>query len=203
MEHKISSTGNCGSHINKFTIISCSPLCNVFADLGYSVSSSFYRSQTGRCAAENDRWVTPNKRMPVATQVGRRRVNPAGMSGSGHWLTGDDGKKVNLHVCFQHSSWFLDGKKALSHMHCFSLWRPTCFPLYFGYVFIVVLHWIWAAGLYLQRWPGVNWKGCLPTIPKGDMLIPLWLISKHYPCLHHTSFIHKISIFWFIFNLSI
>ncbi|EEE61724.1 hypothetical protein OsJ_16231 [Oryza sativa Japonica Group] len=55
-----------------------------------------YRSQTGRCAAENDRWVTPNKRMPVATQVGRRRVNPAGMSGSGHWLTGDDGKKVYI-----------------------------------------------------------------------------------------------------------
>ncbi|KAF0892506.1 hypothetical protein E2562_016812 [Oryza meyeriana var. granulata] len=53
-----------------------------------------YRSHIDQCAAANDRWVTPNKRTSVATEVGRRRVNPSGMSGSGHWFTGDDGKKV-------------------------------------------------------------------------------------------------------------
>uniref|UniRef100_A0A0D9W9S1 Uncharacterized protein n=1 Tax=Leersia perrieri TaxID=77586 RepID=A0A0D9W9S1_9ORYZ len=56
-----------------------------------------YRSQLDRSAADNDRWVTPNRRTSVSTEVGKRRVNTSGMSGSGHWFTGEDGKKV--YVC--------------------------------------------------------------------------------------------------------
>uniref|UniRef100_J3M1K7 Uncharacterized protein n=1 Tax=Oryza brachyantha TaxID=4533 RepID=J3M1K7_ORYBR len=53
-----------------------------------------YRSQIDRCASANERWVTPNKRTSVGTEIGTRRINPSGISGSGHWFTGEDGKRV-------------------------------------------------------------------------------------------------------------
>jgi hypothetical protein len=41
--------------------------------------------------------VTPNKTTPVPTDFGKRRVHAGGtQSGSGHWFTGEDGRKVNL-----------------------------------------------------------------------------------------------------------
>ncbi|KAL5214829.1 hypothetical protein ABZP36_003981 [Zizania latifolia] len=52
------------------------------------------RRRFDQCASANDRWVTPNRGASVATEVGTRRVNAGGISGTGHWFTGDDGKKV-------------------------------------------------------------------------------------------------------------
>lgn len=54
-----------------------------------------YRNQFGRSGDANDRWVTPNRRTSVPTDVGKRRVHASGsQSGSGHWFTGEDGRKV-------------------------------------------------------------------------------------------------------------
>jgi len=54
-----------------------------------------YRSQFGQCGDANGRWVTPNKTTSVPTDFGKRRVHAGGtQSGSGHWFTGEDGRKV-------------------------------------------------------------------------------------------------------------
>ncbi|KAG8066336.1 hypothetical protein GUJ93_ZPchr0004g39052 [Zizania palustris] len=53
-----------------------------------------YRRRSDQCASANDRWVTPNRGASVATEVGTRRANASGISGTGHWFTGDDGNKV-------------------------------------------------------------------------------------------------------------
>ncbi|CAN6276986.1 unnamed protein product [Urochloa humidicola] len=56
-----------------------------------------YRGQFHSSAAANDEWVTPRS-IPVPTDVGRRRrVHASGnQSGSGHWFTDDNGKKVYI-----------------------------------------------------------------------------------------------------------
>ncbi|CAL5014796.1 unnamed protein product [Urochloa decumbens] len=52
------------------------------------------RGQFRSSAAANDEWVTP-RRIPVPTDVGKRRVHANGsQSGSGHWFTNDSGRKV-------------------------------------------------------------------------------------------------------------
>ncbi|KAG2574890.1 uncharacterized protein LOC120641842 isoform X1 [Panicum virgatum] len=57
-------------------------------------SLSYSRQFSSSMTANND-WVTPNRRIPVPTDVGKRRVHASGtQSGSGHWFTGDNGKKV-------------------------------------------------------------------------------------------------------------
>ncbi|PUZ48987.1 hypothetical protein GQ55_7G289800 [Panicum hallii var. hallii] len=57
-------------------------------------SLSYRRRFSSSTAANND-WVTPNGRIPVPTDVGKRRVHASGtQSGSGHWFTSDNGKKV-------------------------------------------------------------------------------------------------------------
>ncbi|XP_062183665.1 uncharacterized protein LOC133887713 [Phragmites australis] len=54
-----------------------------------------YRREFGSSGAANDGWVTPNRRIHVPTDVGKRRVHASGtQSGSGHWFTGEDGRKV-------------------------------------------------------------------------------------------------------------
>ncbi|KAJ1272861.1 hypothetical protein BS78_06G235100 [Paspalum vaginatum] len=54
-----------------------------------------YRRQSSSSAAANDDWVTPNRRISVPTDVGKRRVHASGTpSGSGHWFTNDSGRKV-------------------------------------------------------------------------------------------------------------
>uniref|UniRef100_A0A453D0P6 Uncharacterized protein n=1 Tax=Aegilops tauschii subsp. strangulata TaxID=200361 RepID=A0A453D0P6_AEGTS len=62
----------------------------------YSVEENLnYRSQFGQSSGANDRWVTPNSRTSVPTDFGKRRVHAGGsQSGSGHWFTGEDGRKV-------------------------------------------------------------------------------------------------------------
>lgn len=64
----------------------------------------FSRSQFGQSSGANDRWVTPNSRTSVPTDFGKRRVHAGGsQSGSGHWFTGEDGRKVRM-FNFQSSS---------------------------------------------------------------------------------------------------
>ncbi|TKW06692.1 hypothetical protein SEVIR_7G256100v4 [Setaria viridis] len=54
-----------------------------------------YRRQFHSSAATNDEWVTPNRGIPVPTDVGKRRVHASGtQSGSGHWFTNDSGRRV-------------------------------------------------------------------------------------------------------------
>ncbi|XP_062226823.1 uncharacterized protein LOC133925032 [Phragmites australis] len=54
-----------------------------------------YRRQFGSGGAVTDGWVTPNRSISVPTDVGGRRVRANGtQSGSGHWFTGEDGRKV-------------------------------------------------------------------------------------------------------------
>ncbi|XP_037487275.1 uncharacterized protein LOC119365730 isoform X1 [Triticum dicoccoides] len=63
----------------------------------YSVEENlnYSRSQFGQSSGANDRWVTPNSRTSVPTDFGKRRVHAGGsQSGSGHWFTGEDGRKV-------------------------------------------------------------------------------------------------------------
>ncbi|VAH36823.1 unnamed protein product [Triticum turgidum subsp. durum] len=56
---------------------------------------NYSRSQFGQSSGANDRWVTPNSRTSVPTDFGKRRVHAGGsQSGSGHWFTGEDGRKV-------------------------------------------------------------------------------------------------------------
>ncbi|KAF8649684.1 hypothetical protein HU200_064225 [Digitaria exilis] len=53
-----------------------------------------YFFPVGVGAANND-WVTPNSRISVSTDVGKRRIRASGsQSGPGHWFTSDSGKKV-------------------------------------------------------------------------------------------------------------
>ncbi|TVU14862.1 hypothetical protein EJB05_38358, partial [Eragrostis curvula] len=50
--------------------------------------------QFGSSGAATTGWVTPQGSIPVPTDVGRRRVHASGtQSGSGHWYTGEDGRK--------------------------------------------------------------------------------------------------------------
>ncbi|TVU16104.1 hypothetical protein EJB05_39654, partial [Eragrostis curvula] len=50
--------------------------------------------QFGLSGAATNGWVTPGRSIPVPTDVGRRRVHASGtQSGSGHWYTGEDGRK--------------------------------------------------------------------------------------------------------------
>ncbi|WVZ87211.1 hypothetical protein U9M48_033886 [Paspalum notatum var. saurae] len=54
-----------------------------------------YRRQPSSSAIANDDWVTPNRRISVPTDVGKRRVHASGTpSGSGHWFTNENGRKV-------------------------------------------------------------------------------------------------------------
>jgi len=67
--------------------------------------------------ANND-WVTPNRRIPVPIDVGKRRVHASGtQSGSGHWFTGDNGKKVRLYFWIPSSPVLklLDNAKLFGH----------------------------------------------------------------------------------------
>ncbi|KAL6843956.1 hypothetical protein ACP4OV_025629 [Aristida adscensionis] len=53
-----------------------------------------HRRQSSSNGAANDGWVTPNSRISVPTDVGKRRVHAHGtQSGSGHWFTGEHGRK--------------------------------------------------------------------------------------------------------------
>lgn len=57
------------------------------------------RTQFGQSGAANDQWVTPNRRTSVPTDFGKRRVHSGGtQSGSGHWFTGEDGRKVRTFI---------------------------------------------------------------------------------------------------------
>ncbi|GJN26402.1 hypothetical protein PR202_gb14329 [Eleusine coracana subsp. coracana] len=59
-----------------------------------SRAENLSHSQFGSSAAPSNGWVTPSGRISVPTDVGRRRVHASGtQSGSGHWYTGEDGKK--------------------------------------------------------------------------------------------------------------
>lgn len=54
-----------------------------------------YSGQFGQSGDANGRWVTPNRITSIPTDFGKRRVHAGGtQSGSGHWFTGDDGRKV-------------------------------------------------------------------------------------------------------------
>ncbi|CAM0902912.1 unnamed protein product [Alopecurus aequalis] len=54
-----------------------------------------YRNHFGQSGDANGRWVTPNQTTSFPTDFGKRRVHASGtQSGSGHWFTGEDGRKV-------------------------------------------------------------------------------------------------------------
>ncbi|KAE8807822.1 hypothetical protein D1007_15985 [Hordeum vulgare] len=64
-------------------------------EYGVEENLNYSRSQFGQSGGANDRWVTPNSRTSVPTDFGKRRVHAGGsQSGSGHWFTGEDGRKV-------------------------------------------------------------------------------------------------------------